>query len=324
MDKHKIESIVDKSIEFLLYLMIFFIPISKAAIEITFGLATALFIVKKILNPQFGFIKNAVFFLLLLFFAFCALSLFNSGEYLTKSFRALFGKWLQYITIFILAQDTLNTSRRLKNAVILFIATSALVTVDGLFQKLAGIDFLRQRVLVEGAPITASFENQNSLAAYLVPMVLMAIASAINHGFKKEYRLIFSLLGVLSGSCLILTFSRGAWLGFFIGLVLLLFLSRRLKNILIIICVFIIVLFSFSYSRERIIKSFVKGGSGARFSLAQSALDMVRDKPFLGQGLGTFMSHFREYAYIDGVYYAHNSYLQIAAESGVFSLYCSV
>lgn len=322
MDKHKIESIVDKSIEYLFYLMIFFMPISKAAIEITFGLATALFIVKKILNPQFGFMKNAVFLFLLLFFAFCALSLFNSGEYLNKSFRALFGKWLQYITVFILAQDTLNTPRRLKNSVILFIATSALVSIDGLFQKLAGVDFLRQRVLADGLTITASFENQNSLAAYLTPILLILFAAVLNYQLKRRQRLILFLLGTTATLCLILAASRSAWLGFLTGMLLMAFLSRKFKAVFVVICAFFIILSLFPLSRGRIVKTFQASGSGERFALAQSALDMIRDRPFLGKGLGTFMDYSGRYSHGKGSgFYAHNSYLQIAAESGIFSLF---
>jgi putative inorganic carbon (HCO3(-)) transporter len=49
---------------------------------------------------------------------------------------------------------------------------------------------------------------------------------------------------------------------------------------------------------------------------------MVKDRPFLGKGLGTFMDYSGRYSYGKyGGYYAHNSYLQIAAESGVFSLF---
>jgi O-antigen ligase len=46
---------------------------------------------------------------------------------------------------------------------------------------------------------------------------------------------------------------------------------------------------------------------------------MIRENPFLGKGIGTFMDHFARYTNIYPAY-AHNCYLQIWAESGIFSL----
>jgi len=320
MDKEKIIGMLDRVIEYLLYLMVFFIPISKAGIEIVFGITTALFIIKKILRPQFTFIKNATFLFLLIFFTFCALSLFNSGIYLDKSLRALFGKWLQYITIFILVVDTLNTPRRLKNAVLVFFFTGSLIAIDAIWQKFFGIDFLRQRALVSYKFITASFENQNSLAAYLVPVLSLVLACVLGYQLKRARRFILLLSCLLIGLCLVLTSSRGAWLGFFTGLALMAFLSHKIKIFLVVVFSFTAILFLIPDSRIRIINTFQYRDSGERLELSQSALGMVRDNPFLGKGLGTFMSHFREYAHIEGIYYAHNSYLQMAAEAGVFTL----
>jgi O-antigen ligase len=50
------------------------------------------------------------------------------------------------------------------------------------------------------------------------------------------------------------------------------------------------------------------------------ALKMIKDHPFLGIGMGTFMSNFAKYRYDLQVSYAHNCYLQIWAETGPFSL----
>jgi len=319
MNKDRAIIILDRCIENLLYLLIFFIPISKAAISIIFGIAMFLFIIKKILNPDFRFAKNHAHLFLALFFGFCALSLFNSGIYLQKGLRALFGKWLEYIFIFILAEDTLNTRQRLKNAVVIFLSISGLVAVDGIYQKFSGVDFFRGRHLVDARP-TAGFENQNSLAAYLVPGLILATTLLFYRELKAKYKYVLIFLSVSLGVALILTFTRSAWLSFIAGSVFWIFLSRNFKKGLIPMAIFIIILVSVPALRGRAMVTFKPGWDSDRFALMHTAWGMIKDSPFLGKGLGTFMDYFRQYATIEGVYYAHNCYLQIWAEAGIFSL----
>jgi O-antigen ligase len=73
--------------------------------------------------------------------------------------------------------------------------------------------------------------------------------------------------------------------------------------------------------RARFLFSFQSGGDAARFSIWNSAWLMIKEHPFLGKGLGTFMDYFRFYSsgYLSPQY-AHNCYLQMWAESGFFSL----
>ena len=47
---------------------------------------------------------------------------------------------------------------------------------------------------------------------------------------------------------------------------------------------------------------------------------MIKDNPFLGKGVGTFMNNLVKYDVAPGYQYAHNCYLQIWAESGIFAL----
>lgn len=47
---------------------------------------------------------------------------------------------------------------------------------------------------------------------------------------------------------------------------------------------------------------------------------MIRENPFLGKGVGTYMDYFTRYSSLDSAWYAHNSYMQIWAETGIFSL----
>ena len=54
----------------------------------------------------------------------------------------------------------------------------------------------------------------------------------------------------------------------------------------------------------------------------QAAMGMIRDRPILGHGLNTFMANYLTY-WVGGEQaprYAHNCYLQVAAETGLIGL----
>lgn len=315
MTKDRFFILVDRSIEYLLYAMIFFMPIAKASIAIIFGFIFLLFIIKKFLRPEFKFLFNLPHIFLLLFFLFSAISLINSGELIYKSLVALFGKWLMRIIIFVIIEDTLNTPRRLKRAILVLIFISSLVSIDAIYQYFMGRDFLRARLLVGGSP-TAGFENQNSLGAYLAPILILVGILSFSKNAISKYKALLATLSLVICVVLFLTFSRSAWLAVLFGISLFLLLSLGLRKALLALLISVVILISVPQISNR----FVRGNYKDRLALMETSFAMIKDKPFLGLGLGTYMDHFQDYATIKGVYYAHNSYLQIWAESGFFSL----
>ena len=330
--KEKILVVADRVEEYSLYAIVFFIPISIAAIESFFGLAFLAFIIKKIILPDFTFIKSRIHFFLLLFFIFCGLSLLNSGLYIDKSFRALFGKWGQYILIFFLVQDALVSSKRIRNIVRIFLFAGCLVAVDGISQYLFGCEFLRGRQIIATKQVlnavTGPFNHYNGLAAYLICilalfMAAISIKSSSQLSTSLRNKVIFCGLSLglfLSGACILLTFSRGGWIGLLFAVLLMLILSGKWKVILPILCIFIFLLISIPALRERAVFIFASDGDASRFAIWKGAWGMIKEHPFLGKGLGTFMANFSQYTRGLGVQYAHNCYLQIWAETGIFAL----
>ena len=156
--KEKMIVIADRVVEYSLYGLIFFIPISTAAIEIFASLAILAFMVKKILQPKFIFRDSPLrgqslllaHLFLLSFFVFCGLSLLNSGIYLKKSLEALVFKWAEYILIFLIVEDTLANRQRIRNAVAILLAVGSVVAIDALSQQFFGWEFLRGRQMRGG------------------------------------------------------------------------------------------------------------------------------------------------------------------------------
>jgi len=88
----------------------------------------------------------------------------------------------------------------------------------------------------------------------------------------------------------------------------------------LIFSVFLSTLFLFPPFIKRIMFSFSLSGDSQRYIIWQGAIDMIKESPFLGKGLGTFMDYFSQYVPNMSACYAHNCYLQIWAESGIFTL----
>jgi len=312
---------MDKFVEYCLYVLIFFIPISKAGVEIFASLAISAFIIKKILQPELRFIKNHTHLFLLFFVIFGGLSLLNSGPYLKKSLEALFCKWLEYIFIFLIVEDTLASHKRLRNAMAILLIVGAIVGIDGLFQRFLGWDFLRQRLTIkirEGMfAVTGPFKHYNDFAAYLVCVLSLFVALFLGAG-GGQVGLVFAI--VLLGMCLLFTFSRGGWLGFLAGGLLMLFLLRQWKVVLTVITIFALALILVPAIKERTVFTFRPGGDAGRFVMWQGTWRIIKENPFLGKGLGTFMEYFPRYIHGLGIQYAHNCYLQMWAEIGIFGL----
>jgi O-antigen ligase len=103
-------------------------------------------------------------------------------------------------------------------------------------------------------------------------------------------------------------------------MLLMLVISRRLSIIILFLGVFLAGLFFVPGAKERFLFVFQIGGDQGRYAMWKAAFQMIRESPFLGHGLGTYLKHLPSYAPQLGTMYAHNSYLQLWAEAGIFSL----
>lgn len=320
MDRQSIQRILKKCIEFGFYALIFFLPISKALVESFAGFIVFFFIINKIFFWDFsGFKREArIFWLILAVFVLSALSLVNSGPLLAKGFRTLSCKWAEYLLLFIAAVDCFQDKKKIIRFFYVMFLSASLVGLSALTQKFLGLEFLRHRPMV-GVAVTGPFENPNSLSGYLV--LCLPVMFSVFYGSWKVFKrgiLIFISCAILI-TALLLTFSRAGWIGFFVAAVMTLFLSKKRSLPLMTIGIFSASLFFAPFS-QRFLQCLRPEGDGQRLTIWKGAIAMIREDPWLGKGLGTFMDHFAQYVPGMGVHYAHNSYLQMWAEAGIFTL----
>lgn len=310
--------------EYSFYALLFFLPISNALVEIFVVLAFFGFLGCKIINPDFKYLKSWPNIFLLFFLLFSAFSLLNSGQYLDKSLHALFGKWLQYLGICVIIQDIVYSQKILRRGVAAFLFGAFLAVSSGLSQYFFGVEFLRNKNIFGTdtgmRAITSSFAHYNDFGSYLVVVSSLLFALLLPPKMLKAKIYSLLILAVLSIAAIFLTLSRGSWIGLLVSCILLVALSGKNSKRLAPIFLLAGAMFLFPVFRERLLFAFKEGGDSDRFRIWLGAWKMVNEHPFFGIGVGTFMANFSKYLPSANIAYAHNCYLQIWAETGVFSL----
>jgi O-antigen ligase len=223
-------------------------------------------------------------------------------------------------------QDEIYDRRILKNASRIFLVGAALVVFSGLSQYILGVEFLRGRkmtLMIDGKSfaVTSSFVHYNSLGAYLIA-VMSILGESVIHSGRRFGVLVSQVFYALAFTVMILTFSRGSWFAFTCSMIFMTAIAKKVGNWLVpamLVAVALLLLPDFGDRLKMVLRP---GGDSDRFRYWAGAISMIRAHPFLGTGVGTFMSNFAEYRVSVKEAYVHNCYLQIWAETGVFSLLC--
>ena len=185
--------------------------------------------------------------------------------------------------------------------------------------------------------ISGTLGSTNGLAWYLdfiLPVVFSLFFIRMRHFLRIGLGVIFT------GGCTILlwTYSRGGWIGFVIGLVLVgVWMMTRIKPLRRIQLSFILViivgtgLFLLAVLPNVVKQRFTQDDSGAayvRLPLMEVAVSMILKHPITGVGLNTYTEVDQEYDLTEENVTlifpqpVHNIYLQLGAEIGVPGLFC--
>lgn len=270
------------------------------------------------------------------------------GTEVTSSLDGCFYFFRLYLVYFYLANN-LGSSQRLRYAMAALLILVALQSLTGLAQYVTRsnvgslADLVGQRVkevreveVMGGLTlfrVRGTLATDTSLAHWmelLLPL-LLSLTFTFQAGLKRA--LLLALLG-LGTITLILTFTRGAWIGFLfsLGLVSLLGLKRWLANWrnLIYSMAFVIILAGLLLSLSGLIRARLFGTLydtfQVRVNLNEAALAMVEKYPAFGVGWNNFALRAPDFGV--GFTWAmegkspkvHNLYLAFASEGGIPAL----
>lgn len=260
------------------------------------------------------------------------LALFVGGYSLPKygQFIVLF---LQPLIIFFIARFIFKKYPEAKTKLVFFFY---------LFVSFAGIFALVQYFTLIGLPrefwgnsnepkrAISFFTHPNGYALFITPILAFLIPHLLERvrTIKQSLvQLIYPIMWVLGTIGLLLSLSRGGWLGLlFAGGVFLIFNFK--KNYLIGAIILIVLSAGIIYAvpnlRYRILLPFYgEKSSSARLSLWKTGADMVKDSPVFGKGLLGFSNNWYEYnrdENLDHYPAPHNIFLNFWIDTGLLGL----
>lgn len=238
-----------------------------------------------------------------------------------------------FLLSYILTVSLMRTREWLKRCTWAAVISASLVSVYGIYQYFFGsldADTWLDSSMFEdiSARVVSTLENPNMLAEYLILLFPIAAALLVTKGSSSQKG--FSLCAcALCGICIILTWSRGAWLGLlFAGIVFLLIWNHRAMYLLFAGVAAIpflpLVLPSSIVSRFTSIGNLADTSTSYRVNIWRGTMRMLEDYWSCGIGIGeaAWDTVYPRYslAAIEAAPHSHNLYLQITVECGIVGL----
>ncbi len=331
-----------------------FNPPKEFVAEILILISLMFWLLKMTYREEIRFTSTPLSLPILSFVSICVLSLLWSDTFFTSLKELplfLAGPLLYFIIV-----NNIRGEKQINRIISAVLLVGAALGLYGIFQY-NGIDFPFWAHNIGRHQVFGLFGNVNYFAEYLI--VPLSLAVSLFFTTKNRNRKILLLIGILAmGTTLMLTFTRGSYLGFGITLIVMFFLfllsrgkrfiKENKKIFIIMLAAIIIVSFLFiipnllnkpgtaiSQIKGRISAKTLKNEltSSGRTAIWKFTGMMIKDRPILGSGLGTFKYNSLRYQakfFEQGDNYsiyphefadkAHNEYLQLWAELGTIGL----
>lgn len=252
-----------------------------------------------------------------------------------------------YLLLFALLERVLRSSQARSFLIAVYLSAAAVVSIVGLRQWFFGAQALATWVDPEsslaGTTRVYSFlGNPNLLAGYLLPAAVFSAAAVF--AWKRWLpKLLAIVLWAVNSACLVLTFSRGGWIGFVVaGFALLLLLAHwfsvylpRFWRIWLLPLVVgasaaavVLAVVMVEPLRDRVASIFVgreDSSNNFRLNVWMAVIEMIKDRPVLGIGPGNDAFNQVYPKYQEAGYTALSAYsvfLELAVEAGLVGLAC--
>lgn len=245
-----------------------------------------------------------------------------------------------YVLVYVLVLQTVRTRADLERLVLVVLTSAAVVCVWGLFQYYAGIDVSAERWVDDAqfpdlkTRVYSTLGNPNVLAAFLVMVVGLA-AGWVLEGHRGRRKPLLALLAVLATICILLTYSRGAWLAL-AGMALLMAAVWKHWNWRLLLAgaaaagVLLFAAHDTFAARLLSIRGMFNPADSSvalRWALWESTLAMIGEYPWLGLGWGSYRFIYPYYDFFVQnpavtIYHGHNTLLSLAAEIGIPGTLC--
>jgi probable O-glycosylation ligase (exosortase A-associated) len=231
-------------------------------------------------------------------------------------------EFLKWVLVYLTLVNLVTTERRLLLACMALIIGSLFTSRGVISWHHAGVD------LVEGyrARWVGVYADPNRMSMSVSIVVPLAVAFFLRRQSPWLVRLTCGLAAVLALMAMVLSYSRGGFLGLVVSAVTWVLLERRMRRTLVVVAVAVAMLVlspqSF-WSRTRSVGNYQEDASAmSRVEAWTVASRVSQQHPLLGVGAGTFPYAWRLYGPPGStqVYAAHNIFLQVISDLGFVGL----
>ena len=221
--------------------------------------------------------------------------------------------------------NEIKTEEQFHGMIVAVSVAATILALYGIYQYFGGVDVKEGWVdIYSNSPIRARayslFGNPNIFAEYLVMAIPLTVG--IFWSTKRDgVRLLFLAMFVLQMASLIMTMSRGGWLG--IGVAAFVFICLVRKELLLLAIPLmgaaVYVVPTSIVNRFMTIFDFADSSTSYRFKIWETTETIIHNHLLVGLGLGyrPFKMVFEQYLRGMGIFHAHNAFLQIFAEMGI-------
>ena len=305
-----------------------------------------LWILRILNNEEFYFEKTNLNLPILIFILLMTVSLLRSQFFMVSLNDYII--FLFYFLIYFLIINNINHKIQFDSLIKLFFITATIIAIYALMQYYGFDPYLK-----ELSAITSTIGQKNWVSNYLV-LIFPLIFSYFLLENRKKYKLYYYLSVSIIYATLMICQSRGIWISiictFLIGIFLIYkykifdVFKKNKKWMTLIILTFLLITIIYSTDNP-LNKSYLTIPQRAltildeqdpsintRLLIWKTTFEMIKDYPLLGTGIGTFKINYLYYQakylnnnsgyirYLANAKEAHNEYLQIAAEMGLFGL----
>ena len=240
------------------------------------------------------------------------------------------GMYIIFIGFYYTIRDQVRRGETLEGILKIFAVSAAFVSFYGILQYVFKWDTQNawiDETMFEEATMRAysTLANPNVLGEYLV--LALPITALVFVNFTKTIwqKTVYAAMFVITLICLVLTQSRGCWIGFFVSAVIFVsyFKSSLWKIIPFIVLALPFVLPETIINRLLSVGDMSDSSTSYRVFIWLGTLEMLKHFWLGGIGIGeaAFRSVYPYYSYTGIVApHSHNLYLQLVVESGIVSL----
>ncbi|MCK4917186.1 MAG: O-antigen ligase family protein [Candidatus Omnitrophica bacterium] len=282
--------------------------------------------------------NNCITLFVFIFFSTIILSVILNIPFYNSLFQGY--EYISLLFLFYIISSVRETKKTYQLIIVLLLSAIA-VSLSSLrslliiskytleYLSLTNIDYTFAKEFISRKRAFAPFISPNLLANYLTMIIIITIGIIIKKikQNKKDPLFIISVI-CLSTTSLALFFTKsvGGWLTFFIAITIFFILGKTLNQKAIILPIIVcIIIFTTLLSRTKSTKEHSISYKPIQqtmplFSIEQrksywkETIALIKNHPINGIGIGKF------YLPRSNTLYAHNSYLQLWAETGILSI----